>query len=98
MRKVELAIGWMMFGAALSALHAEDVRGQLSITRILTKQRVALPAYEVRGVAPRAQQKDNGAVNEWARVAVYLEGEKAPEATRITLQRSIRLASGSNRR
>jgi plastocyanin len=49
-----------------------DIIGHLAITRALTPLRVVLPVYEVRGVMPQSQGP--GAVDEWARVAIYLEG------------------------
>jgi plastocyanin len=85
MRRIAPMIGWLLISGAMSATGlAEDIQGQLVIIRPLTKQRVVIPTYDVRGVTP-AKQSDNGnqAINEWDRVVVYLEGDAAPEAARV---------------
>jgi plastocyanin len=77
MRLIASMIGCML----LSGLaFAEDIRGQLVLVRPLTKQRVVLPTYELRGV-PSARSAETGTntINEWERTVVYLEGN-APEA------------------
>lgn len=84
MRLFAATISWMIFsGAAMTTAFAQDIHGQLAFTRPLTRQRVVLPTYEVRGVSPRKTSNNaSHPVNEWERVVVYLEG-KAPEAARI---------------
>lgn len=81
--------GWMIWSAAMPfALEAGDVQGQLSITRVLTPLRVVLPSRQVRGVPPHAPAQERfdeaGDINEWKRVAVYLEGGSAPRPEAIT--------------
>jgi plastocyanin len=51
--------------------HAGDVRGQLVISRTLTKKKVIVPNYQMRGpiVSPPVQE-----ISEYKRLAVYLEG------------------------
>src|SRR5436190_4324398 len=83
MKKAAQAIVWLICATGLAA-HAQELRGQLYITRTLTKQRVAVPTYDVRGLAPHARPNDAVAPNEWSRVAIYLEGAGAPSATKIT--------------
>jgi len=83
MKKAAQAIVWLICATGLAA-QAQELRGQLYITRTLTKQRVAVPTYDVRGPAPHAKPKDTPAPNEWSRVAVYLEGAGAPAATKAT--------------
>ena len=65
------------------AASEENIIGQLVITRTLTKQRVVLPAYQDRGVTVH-KHEEAGTVNEWERVVVYLEGDRAPRATPVT--------------
>lgn len=55
------------------------ITGRIVITKVMTKQRVALPAYDLRGVAvnaenPRSPAAGNLISAELARVVVYLEG------------------------
>ena len=83
MRLIALMIAGMMAAAMARAADAQAIEGQLAITRTLTKQRVVLPAYSVRGVSPKKNESASGPINEWERVVVYLEAGKAPAATRI---------------
>lgn len=55
------------------------ITGRVVITKVLTKERVTLPAYQLRGVSPGQQEPENrrsGApgAGELSRVVVYLEG------------------------
>jgi plastocyanin len=85
MRLISTAVTAAVLGLAPLPLQAEDLRGQLSITRVLTKQRVTLPAYQVRGVTPATHAEEaNRVLSEWDRVVVYLEGDRAPEAAPVT--------------
>ena len=72
---------------ALSGLNAtppaESIQGQLVLTRALTRRRVVLPEYSVRGATPAKRPEINGAIREWDRVAVYLEGGNPPKAAPI---------------
>jgi len=86
MRPFMLLIGWLAVSAAipLSALEGE-IRGQLVITRTLTRQRVVLPIYQDRAVTPHKHPEGTvNAINEWDRVVVYLEGDRPPKASPIT--------------
>jgi plastocyanin len=78
MRLIASMIGCMLLSGMA---FAEDIRGQLVIVRPLTKHRVVLPTYEVRGVssAPKGLEGQPNTINEWERLVVYLEGN-APEA------------------
>src|SRR5262252_1933879 len=79
-----MIIGGMVAGAATFATDAQEIQGQLAITRTLTKQRVVLPAYTVRGVSPHKHDGPTSPINEWQRVVVYLEADKAPAAPHVT--------------
>jgi plastocyanin len=76
-------IGGMIVGTLAPGAAAQEIQGQLAITRTLTKQRVVLPAYSVRGVTPHKHEAARKPINEWDRVVVYLEADNAPAAARI---------------
>jgi plastocyanin len=82
MRLIALMIGGLIAGAT-SPASAQDIQGQLAITRTLTKQRVVLPAYTLRGVSPHKHDAAPSSIKEWERVVVYLENDKAPAATKF---------------
>jgi len=83
MRLIALMIGGLIAGATAPSATAQEIQGQLVITRPLTKQRVAFPAYTVRGVSPHQHDAAPSPINEWQRVVVYLESDKAPAAARL---------------
>jgi len=66
-------------GPAAAASDAGSVSGQVIVTKALTKKRVTMPAYNLRGVS-LAQPETSAAagavsgVDEFSRVVVYLEG------------------------
>ncbi len=60
-------------GSCLFPMHAGEIRGVVHVIGGLTKKRVALPGYQMRGGSP---PPPNGEViDELSRVFVYLEGE-----------------------
>ncbi len=74
-----------------------SVTGHVVITKTMTKKRVTLPAYDMRGVqvetpSPAKSSNSNLAVDELARVVVYLEspGLKSGEPTTATLTQKNR--------
>ena len=80
-----LAVSMAMFAGGLDG----GIRGHLSITRVLTKQRVVLPTYPDRGVTAhnnlgKGANATGTAVNEWSRVVVFLESDQAPKPTPVT--------------
>lgn len=64
--------------AASAAAQSGTITGRVVITKALTKERVALPMYQLRGVSPEAQPKDlpkrRTGVDELSRVVIYLQG------------------------
>lgn len=85
MRVITLLTLWVLSAAALPAVvWAGDVHGQLTITRVLTRQRVVMPVHQVRGIAPHRPDPGPHAINEWERVVVYLEKPGAPPAASVT--------------
>jgi plastocyanin len=83
MRLIGLMIAGLIAGATIPAAAAQEIQGQLAITRTLTKQRVVLPAYTVRGVSPHKHDTPASPINEWQRVVVYLESDKAASARKV---------------
>jgi len=84
MRLIALMIGGLMAATMVPAAAAQEVQGQLAITRTLTKKRVVLPTYTLRGVSPHKHDAESSTINEWERVVVYLESDKAPAFTKLT--------------
>jgi hypothetical protein len=72
-------------GSAVTAAVGEAVMsGRVVITRVMTKKRVTLRSYELRGAALDTQAPDkprtgSAAVDELSWVVVYLEGRGLPE-------------------
>lgn len=57
-----------------SSLTAGEIRSHVTITQGLTKKRVTLPAYQLRGAAVKPAAPASTSVDELSRVAIYLEG------------------------
>src|SRR2546426_1037670 len=65
---------WMFWGLWLSASHAGGIRSHVTIMEGLTRKRVTIPAYQLRGARTTTAQQTSHSVDELSRVAVYLEG------------------------
>jgi plastocyanin len=65
------ALTWLLLA---SSLHAGEIRSHVTITQGLTKKRVTLPAYQLRGGPVKSPPPVSTSVDELSRVAVYLEG------------------------
>jgi hypothetical protein len=66
-------------GSATAAAGEAALTGRVVITKVLTKKRVTLPLYDLRGVQdnsgnPDKPQNRDAAVDELSQVVVYLEG------------------------
>ena len=61
-------------GLFLSVAVAGDIQGQVLVTHGLTKKKVTLPSYQVRGPSPRITQEESDAINELSRIVIYVEG------------------------
>jgi plastocyanin len=57
-----------------SASLAAHITGHVVITKNLTKERVTLPSYQLRTTALPSQQQKPATINEFSRLAIYLEG------------------------
>jgi plastocyanin len=61
---------WLLLA---SPLYAGEIHSHVTITRGLTKKRVTLPAYQLRGAPVKSTPQPSASVDELSRVAVYLE-------------------------
>ena len=57
-----------------SPLYAGEIHSHVTVTRGLTKKRVTLPAYQLRGALVKSAPQTATSVDELSRVAIYLEG------------------------
>lgn len=71
---------------AVSDATAGEIRGRIIINKVLTKKRLALPDYQLRGAAP-APAKPEPATDEYSRTIVYLDGpaSETPPSTGVKL-------------
>src|SRR5579872_669919 len=66
-------------GALTAAASDAAITGRVIITKAMTKKRVTLPSYDLRGVAvngdmPSSPASGNPGAHELSRVVIYLEG------------------------
>lgn len=74
--------GLLMCGSptgVTAAAGQATLTGRVIITKVMTKKRVTMPSYEMRGVTVNSENPDKSAggdtsVNELSRVVIYLEG------------------------
>ena len=76
MRKFYLRLGWLAFsGALLSHVWAAEIRGKIVISQLLTKPRVSIPNYRMRGPSTPHPRSDASAgtyrVIVWHRAAGF---------------------------
>src|SRR5580704_1837619 len=92
-----LAIFILLICGGVGTLNANAGEGSISghvvITKVLTKKRVTLPSYDIRGVAVNSESPNRSAIidpagDELSRVIIYLEGpglkSAAPERDKLT--------------
>ncbi|HXJ95505.1 MAG TPA: carboxypeptidase regulatory-like domain-containing protein [Terriglobia bacterium] len=77
-------------GQAAAASDAGSVAGRVIITKALTKKRITMPAYNLRGVSlaePKTAAKPDGmsGVDEFSRVVVYLVGPDLAAGKPVTV-------------
>jgi plastocyanin len=83
MNRIVITLGVLVcvFGSLASAF-AGEVRGRILITKNLTKRRLVLPDYQLRGVAISSNPAERGSTDkttsEFSRVVVYLDGPAVP--------------------
>ncbi|MBI4463551.1 MAG: hypothetical protein HY647_02500 [Acidobacteria bacterium] len=89
MPRVLCIVGWILYVAISPSISfGGEIQGQVSIIQGLTKERVVLPTYQVRGMSMPAKPEEKASIDELSRVVVYLELEAtapAPEAGKATL-------------
>jgi plastocyanin len=64
---------WLLLA---SSLYAGEIRIHVTITEGLTKRRVTLPAYQLRGAPLKSAPRASTSVDELSRVVIYLEGPR----------------------
>src|SRR5688500_11133539 len=87
MYRVPTIVSWFL-GTCLwtSASLAADITGRVVITRSLTKERVTLPAYQLRTTASPSKQQTLTTIDEFGRLAIYLEGPQLKGGTPIRVE------------
>ena len=86
-----IGLAMLLSPAFAREIFAGEIQGRILITRNLTKKRVTVPVYQLRGIAlptnDEAKQANDGQVNdEMSRTAVYLEGaQRMPSAPPVKL-------------
>lgn len=76
---LSILVLWSGIRVASAAATEAVITGRVVITKVLTKERVTLPVYQLRGVSPGPTQAENrqndpARLNELSRVVVYLQG------------------------
>lgn len=72
-----------------AATNHAAITGHVVVTKSLTKKRVTLPLYQLRGAAPELPEpekrsKGSSTANELSRVVIYLEGSGLKPGTPVT--------------
>ena len=76
---------WLLgAGAFMATASAGDISGRILITKSLTKKRITLPSYQLRDVSLPFKQETPTSINEFSRLAVYLEGPVAASGAPIS--------------
>jgi len=79
------------FGTANDAIAVAGeaaIQGRVVITKVMTKKRVTLPGYDLRGATVNSQNPDKSAsiattADEFPRVVIYLEGSGLAQAAPV---------------
>lgn len=69
-----------------SNIIAAELNGRVLVTRKLTKKRVTLPVYQLRGMSPAADRDNSQPVNEYNELAVFLEGKSSDAGKPIRVE------------
>lgn len=81
-----IGLGALLGPALAGEVFAGEIRGRILITRSLTKKRVTVPVYQLRGIALPAQREGKQPIDEMSRTAIYLEGGRnAPTTPPVAL-------------
>jgi len=71
------ALAYLLVVGLQSDSTAAELNGRVLVTRQLTKKRVTLPIYQLRGMSPTPGRDTSQPVNEYSALAVFLEGNSS---------------------
>jgi plastocyanin len=80
----------LFWGCCVAPGSAGEIRAHVTITQGLTKRRVTLPAYQLRGAPVKLPPQTSTPVDELNRVAIYLEGRDLRPARPLNLEMTQR--------
>lgn len=80
------ALIWAFWGSCLATSYAGEIRSHVTVTQALTKKRVSLPAYQLRGARMKFPPSTSASVDELSRVVIYLEGPDLSPGKPLSLQ------------
>lgn len=89
MKIIVLILGGCLLAGAACGAEPGAIAGHVIVTRALTKERVSLPVYALRGVAPGSDNSHESALRkasglgELSRVVIYLQGPGLPHGTPV---------------
>lgn len=83
MKRIFIVLLAFLLSGALHDVKGDGgtIAGRIVITKVLTKKRVVMPAYDLRGAAippqssPKEAKDTQSNINELSRVVIYLEGQ-----------------------
>jgi hypothetical protein len=85
MKGVGIVLGWFALACgSLPLAIAGEIRGQILVTKVLTRRRVDLPDYQLRGVLPPPPPPGPPVGGELSRTVVYVDGPPTRPASPIT--------------
>ena len=82
------ALAFLLYGLFASLGIAAELNGRVVLTRKLTKKRITMPVYQLRGMSPARDRDTSEPVNEYGELVVFLEGNlsDAGKPVRVELQ------------
>lgn len=89
MKIIVLILGGCLLAGVACGAEPGEIAGHVIITRTLTKKRVSLPTYALRGVSAGPDSAQEGALRkpsgfgELSRVVIYLQGPGLPHGTLV---------------
>ena len=66
---------------------AEELSGRVVVTKQMTRKRVTLPVYQLRGVSSAVPPNDSAPINEYENIVVFIEGN--PSKTNKAIQAEL---------
>lgn len=87
MYRILTIFGVLVCAAAfLEPSWAGEIRGRILITKVLTRKRLALPDYQMRGVPSPPKADEAAAIDEFSRSVVYWDEPSTAPATPISVK------------